>query len=79
MRITLTLTAPLDLGGTTVRLKPGVNEVSPEAWAQVEASPITRHYVQSGAVVVERPASEEKGEPSQPKKQDGKKQKKGAG
>lgn len=59
VKIDLTIPAPLDLGGSLVRLKPGLNDVDPAAWAEVKDSAVTRGYLATGElVVVEEPAPE---------------------
>lgn len=56
VKVTLNLPTYLDLCGQTVRLKPGVNEVDPKAWAAVQDHPITQHYISARAIEVEKPA-----------------------
>lgn len=55
VKVTLNLPTYLDLCGQTVRLKPGVNEVDPKAWAAVQDHPITQHYISTRAIEVEMP------------------------
>ena len=55
IKVTLNLPTYLDLCGQKVRLKPGVNEVDPKAWAAVQDHPITQHYISTRAIEVEKP------------------------
>lgn len=55
VKVTLNLPTYLDLCGQKVRLKPGVNEVDPRAWAAVQDHPITQHYISTRAIEVEKP------------------------
>mgnify|MGYP001379950772 CR=1 FL=1 len=56
VKVTLNLPTYLDICGQTVRLKPGVNEVDPKAWAAVQDHPITQHYISARAIAVEVPS-----------------------
>ena len=59
MLINLTIPRLLDLDGTTVRLRPGLNDINPAAWAKVKDDPYTQHHLAAGEiVVVEEPAPE---------------------
>lgn len=60
VKLDLTIPAPLDLGGSLIRLKPGLNDVDAAAWAQVKDSAVTRGYLAAGElVVVEEPKAED--------------------
>lgn len=63
MRIRSNLLAPLGLCGRTVRLLPGDNTVSADAWAKVSDSPAVQGYLASGEIVI----TEEAKAPESPK------------
>jgi len=56
VKLDLTIPAPLDLGGSLICLKPGLNDVDAAAWDQVKDSAVTKGYLAAGElVVVEEP------------------------
>lgn len=52
VKIELNIPAPLDLGGSLVRLVPGVNDVDAAAWAAVKDGPVTKGYLAAKEIVV---------------------------